>query len=202
MAHQTNIGVLVNSAADAMDNMFNMVVTWPWDGSKSDAQLAHRIEGFDIPEPSGDYYDVSWLGVTYKKPKAGQKLDRVWKITCALDATYEIYSLFEAWKKVVFDVNNGGVANTTPYLGAITITAIQGPFTAVDFTASTAQNNSGLLEDNKNLEGRLIQWILKDVAVYKVGTPKFKNKATGDKLTYEVSGTFGRVFYPFDDQTV
>lgn len=198
--NQTNIATLVTSAADAQKNMFSAQFTWPWDGSKSDAQLAWRIKGFEIPSPKADSEQVPYLGVTYRKVKAGVILDRVWKIECRLDATYEIYSLFEAWKKVVADVNNGGTANTTPFLGTIVISAIQGPFTSVDFAGATSNNQSGLLSDNDNLKGRLIQWTLKDVAVLDVGTPKFENTPDGGALTYTVSGTFGRVLYPFDDQ--
>lgn len=201
MKNQTNIATLVSSAADAQKNMYSVRITWPWDGTKSDAQLSWRISGFDVPEPQGDFEDVSYLGVTYKKPKSVVKLDRQWKITCRLDATYEIYSMFEAWKKVVADGNNGGSANSTPFLGTLEITAIQGPFTSVDFAGATSNNTSGLLDDNDNLKGRLIKWILRDVAVYKVGTPKFVNDSNGGALTYDVSGTFGRILYPFDDQT-
>lgn len=197
---KTNIEELVNDTADAMSNMYDITVSWPWNNETTTAEVSYRCDGFKINTPEAYTYDVNYHGVSYKKYGGGVKLDRTFELKLRLDATYEIYAKWKTWNKVVVDANNGGSSNTTPYLGQITITAVQGPYTALDFSVSSEDGST--LDGNTNFSGRTIKWQLYDVAVMSVEEPSFENVAQGKSLKYSVKGTYGRVNYPFFDQDI
>lgn len=195
----TPASVLVNATGDAMENIFDIYVTWPWGNGSSGAEAAasYRASGFDVPEPKTKTYDVSWLGVKVKKIASGIELERTFKITYRLDANYALYQKFTAWKKVVADVNTSGVANTESALGTIKVIAPGAEYNSMSWstpTVTSAEDNmvSNALKNTTNLV-----WTFEDVQCYNVTTPKFKNTGSGKAMEYTCEFTFGDVAYPF-----
>lgn len=198
---KSNIQILVESGADAMDNMWAAKFYWPFDETVGAADLVWRIESFDIPEAKVKTYKKTFLGVEYTKTASGMDLSRDFTLTLTMDATYAIYNRFLTWQKAKIDANNGGSSNFTPYLGAIEIYALGQPFSAQDFNGGEyldAEGNFGA-----DLQSKSLVWKLYDVAINEVGSPKFKNSKTdGSPMTYTVKGTFGRFKSPFYDNSV
>lgn len=195
----TPASVLVNATGDAMENIFDIVVEWPWGNGDSGAEAAasYRATGFDVPEPKTKTYDVTWLGVRVKKIAAGIDLDRVFKITYRLDANYALYQKFTAWKKLTGDVNTSGVANTESALGRVKVVAPGAEYNSMSWltpSVESAEENmvSKALKNTTNLV-----WTFEDVQCFNVGTPHFKNSGQGKQLEYTCEYTFGDVAYPF-----
>lgn len=195
----TPASVLVNATGDAMENIFDIVVEWPWGNGDSGAEAAasYRATGFDVPEPKTKTYDVTWLGVRVKKIAAGIDLDRVFKITYRLDANYALYQKFTAWKKLTGDVNTSGVANTESALGIVKVIAPGAEYNSMSWltpSVESAEENmvSKALKNTTNLV-----WTFEDVQCFNVSTPKFKNTGSGKAMEYTCEYTFGDVAYPF-----
>lgn len=195
----TPASVLVNATGDAMENIFDIVVEWPWGngGSGAEAAASYRANGFDVPEPKTKTYDVFWLGIRVKKIAAGIDLDRTFKITYRLDANYALYQKWTAWKKLTGDVNTSGVANTESALGRIKVVAPGAEYNSMSWltpSVESAEDNmvSKALQNTTNLV-----WTFEDVQCFNVSTPKFKNTGSGKAMEYTCEYTFGDVAYPF-----
>lgn len=196
----TPASVLVNATGDAMSNIFDVIIGWPWtngDISGAEAAASYRCSGFNIPEPKTKTYQNTWRGISVNKVAAGIELNRQVELEFRLDANYALYQKFIAWKKLVGDVNTSGVANTESALGVIKVVAPGAEYNAMSWStpeSASAEKNlvSQALEKTTNLV-----WTFEDVQVIQVGTPQFKNEATGNALKYKVIAIFGDVSYPF-----
>lgn len=195
----TPASVLVNATGDAMENIFDIMVNWPWGngGSGAEAAASYRADGFEVPEPKTKTYAVTWLGVTVQKVAAGIDLERKFSITYRLDANYALYQKFIAWKKLTGDVNTSGVANTESALGKIQVIAPGAEYNSMSWSTPTkesAEDNmlSTALQNTTNLV-----WTFEDVQCINVGTPKFVNSGQGKAMKYKCDYIFGDVAYPF-----
>ena len=73
-ANAKAIQALVNRGADAANNMYDVSIQFPW--AEGGSIVTTRVEGFTIPEASNDGYDISYHGVTMKRPKSAQSFTR------------------------------------------------------------------------------------------------------------------------------
>lgn len=203
----TPASVLMNSTGDAMSNIFDIIVGWPWESptlngatvlSNGEAAASYRAEGFDIPQPKTKTYNVSWHGIKVNKVASGVDLDRKVTLNYRLDANYALYQKWLAWQKLTQDLNTSGVANTASALGIIQVIAPGAEYNSLSW--STPNGNQ---DDNFNmLTGRLagttnLVWTFEDTQVVNVSTPKFKNEEGGNKMMYSVEFIFGDAAYPF-----
>lgn len=199
----TAASVLMEATGDAMNNIFDVMIVFPWDsGDNSDAVVSYRCKGFEPPKAEVSTYDVTWHGISVKKVASGIKMDRTQKLTFRLDATYNLYNKFRAWAKVCADVNTGGVANTASALGQILVYAPGSEYNATSsFGASNPNGKDGTLL-NETLNGKVtdLYWLLDDVQCVNVGVPKFENTGEGKSMEYEVQFIFGDVNDPFSTQ--
>lgn len=196
----TPASVLMNATGDAMDNIFDIIINWPWSAESSDgaeAAASYRADGFAVPEPKTTTYDVSWYGVKVKKVAAGVDLARTFDLDFRLDANYALYQKFTAWKKLVSDVNTSGVANTESALGRVQVVAPGAEYNSLSWTppSKASDTDNMLSEALKNTT--MLKWTFEDVQCYNVGTPKFQNSGNGKVMKYKVSFLFGDVDYPF-----
>ena len=201
----TPASVLVNSTGDAMDNIYDILIEWPWQGGSSnggvisgaEAAASYRASGFKIPEPKTKTYDVSWRGTSVKKVASGIELSRIFTLTFRLDANYALYQKFVAWRKVTNDVNTGGVSNTESALGKIQVIAPGAEYNSMSWTPATeAVSEKNMLSHAlKNVTN--VVWTFEDVQCVNVGQPEYKNGATGNAMSYVCEFTFGDVNYPF-----
>ena len=187
---------LVEGTADAMDNIFDVYIQWPWEESfDPDIAVSYRCKGFQPPESETPTHKVAWHGVEAEKYSSGVKMDRKMDVEFRLDATFALYNKFVAWAKIGHDVNTSGVANTGAY----------GKFAFVtpgsEFNAQASWNAPGdgqklMLTDA--MQGQsFLYWNYDSVFVTKVSTPKYDNKAEGKEQYFKVSFKFGDVGAPF-----
>lgn len=201
----TPASVLVNATGDAMDNIWDVYIDWPWStagangaiSSGAEAAASYRCSGFNIPQPKKETYSNTWNGITVKKIKSGIKLDRQFELEFRLDANYALYNKFTAWSKITGDANTSGVANTESALGRVQLVAPGAEYNAMSWSTPTAAS----AEDNmiaKRLAGTTkLVWTFEDVQCFDVSTPQFKQAETGTALKYKCLFTFGDVAYPF-----
>ena len=192
MANAKAVQALVNRGADAMDNMFDVSIQFPW--AEAGSVVTTRIDGFNIPDAGNDGYDISYHGVTMKRPSSKQTFNREFELTFVLDAAYALYGEFVNWSMMVADPVNGGVANWAAALGTVKVTALSGAYNGTS-TGDIYNAEDGSITGDANPT-----WTFYDVWVSKVGQPQFKT-AGGDALTYAVSFKFGDCDYPFYNAT-
>jgi hypothetical protein len=192
MANAKAVQALVNRGADAMDNMFDVSIQFPW--AEAGSVVTTRIDGFNIPDAGNDGYDISYHGVTMKRPSSKQAFNREFELTFVLDAAYALYGEFVNWSMMVADPVNGGVANWAAALGTVKVTALSGAYNG------TSTGDIYNAEDGSIIGDANPTWTFYDVWVSKVGQPQFKT-AGGDALTYAVSFKFGDCDYPFYNAT-
>ena len=191
-ANSTAIQALVNRGADAMDNMFDVSIQFPWaDGG---SVVTTRVDGFNIPDAANDGYDISYHGVTMKRPASKQTFSREFELTFVLDAAYALYGEFVNWEMMVTDPVNGGVANWAAALGTVKVTALSGAYNGTS-TGDIYKADDGSITGDANPT-----WTFYDVWVSKVGQPQFKTDG-GAAITYPVSFKFGDCDYPFYNGT-
>lgn len=196
----TPASVLMNATGDAMDNIFDIIINWPWSAESSDgaeAAASYRAKGFSVPEPKTKTYTISWYGVVVKKVAAGVELDRSFDLSFRLDANYALYQKFTAWKKLVADVNTSGVANTESALGRVQVIAPGAEYNSLSWTPPSKASDTGNMLSEAMKNTTMLKWTFEDVQAVNVGTPKFNNTGSGKTIDYKVDFTFGDVDYPF-----
>lgn len=192
MANATAIQALVNRGADAMDNMYDVSIQFPW--ADAGSVVTTRVESFQIPDAANDGYDITYHGVTMKRPVSKQTFNREFELSFVLDAAYALYGEFVNWAMMVADPVNGGVANWAASLGTVTVTALSGAYNGTS-TGDIYESSDGSIKGDANPT-----WTFYDVWVSKVGQPNF-NTGGGDALKYSVSFKFGDCDYPFYNGT-
>lgn len=191
---------LVQSTGDVMDNIFDVLITFPWETSNSaSAEVSYRCKAFNIPKPEKTTYAINWHGITAQKVASGIKMDRKLDLEFRLDATWSLYNKFISWSKITGDVNTGGTANTASALGTIKLVVPGSEFNAEQSwnTPGTAGPDDLLLNGSKGMKNTsMLYWNFSDVQCVNVDTPKFANNAEGKNQYYKVSFIFGDISYP------
>lgn len=191
-ANAKAIQALVNRGADAMDNMYDVKIQFPW--ADSGSIVTTRIDGFNVPEASNDGYDISYHGVSMKRPSSKQTMTRGFELTFTLDAAYALYGEFINWHMMATDPVNGGVANWAAALGKVVVEGLSGAYNG---TSPNDIYDSGDFSIKGDANPK---WTFYDVWVSKVSQPQFKTDG-GAALTYTVSFNFGDCDYPFYNAT-
>ena len=192
MANATAIQALVNRGADAMNNMYDISIQFPW--AEAGSAVTTRVEGFQIPDAGNEGYDISYHGVTMKRPHSKQTFNREFELTFTLDAAYALYGEFVNWAMMVADPVNGGVANWAAALGTVKVTALSGAYNGTS-TKDIYNAENGSITGDANPS-----WTFYDVWVSKVAQPNFQT-AGGEAIQYAVSFKFGDCDYPFYNGT-
>lgn len=191
MASNKFIQALVNSGADAFNNMYDVVITAP--GAAEPGQtMTVRASGFQVPDAATDEYEISYHGNKISKPKPNQVFDRKFSLEFRMDAAFSIHDFFLKWESYVVNPTTGGVANVAPALGKVVVRTINTPFVASGSTNSIIDytGDDGTISQNKTRE-----WTFEDVWVQKVGQPQFTTEGS-DVLKFTVDFRCGNVGYP------
>lgn len=186
------IQALINSGADAFNNMYDVYITAP--GAAEAAEpMTVRASQFQIPEAAPDEYDVSYHGNKVTKPKPNQVFDRKFSLEFRMDAAYGLHDFFLQWQSYVVNPSTGGTANVAPALGTVKVRALTTPFIA----SGSTQNS--ILEKTSEEDGRITkeerQWTFEDVWVAKVGQPTYSTEGS-DVVKFTVEFRFGNCDYP------
>lgn len=193
---------LMNSGADAMNNIFDVLITFPTglDSDGSFQQKARvRLKGdWNPPEPETGTYDIEYHGVAITRPKTTMTLDRKFELTFRLDASYELYNRFISWHNYATDPNTGSFADTITEdaMGSIVVRQLAG-----SFMAPGSNGMIGLLDNETTAVKKdsviTPEWGFKGVWVSKVSQPKFHAGKEAAEQDYTVSFIFDDISYPF-----
>ena len=202
----TPASTLVQSTGDMMNNIFDVLITFPWN-TEAGPEGSYRCKGFTPPEPKTPTYKVTWHGIEVTRIGAGVKMDRKIDLNFRLDGNYSFYRKLTMWLSYSHDVNTGGVANQRvggenglSNDGKIVVIAPGQEYNPSMF--NDAYYKPGNTEgDNQLLNaggftGSLIAWQYNQVCLFELGQPKFENVAEGKSQEVKASFIFGDALYP------
>ena len=182
--------IMMEGTADAMDNIWDAYVDWPWGGDDTDAmEFSYRCQGFQPPQNPTKTYGVVWHGVEAQMIAAGSGMTRKFKLTYRLDATWNLYNKFVTWKKITNDSNTEYVSTSFPQP-----------------TTQPPSGTSIMIGGGKDGEGKILQqpkncivFGFADVQVTDVSPIKFQQSKDGKAPTFEVEVIFGDYADSFND---
>ena len=129
MLSNNQVSALLGLGADAMDNMFDIVITPPkgittfenigagragvLNAAESTFQndITIRADGFEPPQFNVATYEVKYKAVTIERPRTKIEGKREFKITFRLDANYRAYRFLGAWKSIIMQASSSYVTN-------------------------------------------------------------------------------------------
>lgn len=189
MAENIFLKQLIDDAADALDNMYDVTITFP--GGDEGAAMTVRATGFDIPEAETEAYTVKYKGSTYYKPKSSMNFDRKFSLEFRVDAAYNVLETFGKWHSYTANPATGGVANIAAAQGTVEVVALSTPFTAYGTDETSVLGN---VDDNGVFKSsaKSKKWLFENVWAAKVGQPKFKTESSGDPHKITVDFYFGQ----------
>lgn len=199
-------GFLMESTSDAMNNIFDVKIRFPWDKSLDDSpEASYRVQDFEPPTPDSGEYKVVWHGIEVTKMSSSLKLERKLKLKFRVDATMVLYNKLKTWERVSHDVNMGSVANKASALGTIVLIAPGGEYNATSASWNEPQISASSADSSNAKKGFLDQlmttstifWAYGQVACKKVSEPKFEQTADGKPLVTDCEFLFGNCYYPF-----
>jgi hypothetical protein len=176
------VSALVDAGADAMDNMYDVSIVFPWDSNN--VVVTTRAEGFEPPAVEVGTYEVQYHGEKISLPDTEAKFDRSFKITFRLDASYNLWGKFKTWLAAVKDCVSGGGANWPGVLGSVSCTALAGAYIATGMPG-IGSSGDGTVTSASNKAN----WSYNNVYVTKVGEPSFKTEG-GKSMSYDVEFKF------------
>ncbi len=181
------VNSLVASGADAMDNMYEVGIRFPWDTETS--LITVRAEGFEPPVSKSETYEKEYHGQKISLPSTKATLERSFDITFSFDATWNLWGKFSTWKASIDDATTGGKANFPGLLGEIIVASLAGAY-----IATTSNDALKAISPIDGTAGSGVKWEYQMVYVSEVTNPSFKTKG-GDAMTYKVT------FKYFDEKT-
>lgn len=197
---QTAVSKLLALGADAMDNLFDVVIDLPDDltptgatvGSPNDVlqgQLRLRCQGFTPPHFKVGSYSIRYKTIKVIKPSSVIEGDRTFQLTFRMDANYEAYKALLKWRAKT-TVPSTGYATTLPNgsFGEISVTAL-----ASAVPISDTGKYSGLTDGEAfaaSTEQRAIQWRFLDVWLLELTEPVY-NVEGGAPLKVTATFAFG-----------
>lgn len=203
--------IMMEGTADAMDNIWDAYVDWPWGGDDTDAmEFSYRCQGFTPPQNPTKTYGVVWHGVEAQMIAAGSGMTRKFKLTYRLDATWNLYNKFVTWKKITNDSNTSGVANKAAALGNLFFAVPNTEYVSTSFPQPTTKAPSGtsiMIGGGKDGDGKILQqpkncivFGFADVQVVDVTPIKFQQSKDGKAPSFDVEIVFGDYADSFNDQ--
>jgi hypothetical protein len=162
------ISALLSLGADAMDNMFDIMIEPPAGITTfenvgagragvtafNDPQFKHditiRANGFSPPKFNVKTYEVKYKTVTLDRPATKIEGKREFEIEFRLDANYQAYRFLGAWRSLVMQPSSGYVTNAlyddtiktydiNKVFGTITVSALARPIFMSDGAPFEAQ---------------------------------------------------------------
>jgi hypothetical protein len=204
-----HVSTLLGLGADAMSNMFDVIVTPPegiagWvsgggggvDPNFKIDELKFRIKTFKVPMLNIDQYAVQYKTVEVNRPKSKITGDRSFDLTFRLDSYYSIYTAFKEWEAYVANTVTGYAASSVPATGTVKVYANYGPLSAN--AGYLTGNNTGTFEDAGGANS--MKWEFDNVWCWKVTEPEF---AMEDSSPLEVTASFyfGNMTNPWSVQS-
>ena len=208
---RTPASILMESTADAFDNVFDLIINWPWGADSNADGVYYRVSDFTPPKIEGMTYDVVWHGIKVHRIKPGMKIDRKLSFKFRVDANYGLYRKLVAWDKYTKNPNTGAFSNQRGggqsglSRGVASIYAFA-PGTefnvanfAENYNASDNMSNGANKEilNEDGFTGDIIFWAFKDVNLVDANGLKYANKEEGNQQEITANFIFGDMYAPY-----
>lgn len=218
VTHGPTLQGLVNSGADLLKQMFDVSITFPdqMDNSKESDDLfgypvTVRCSGFTVPDVSLATYDITYHGISVKRPGGKLEGERSFELTFREDAAFMLRQRFSLWMMAVADPVTGGVSNAVNYFGTVSVRTIAGEYTSTQLVEPTGKSTGGT--DNQILSptgqvpmksqqnsfkdtNPVAEWNFYHVWVSKVGGVEFSTEAA-EANTFAVTFQYQDCDLPF-----
>jgi hypothetical protein len=217
LTHSPTLKGLVNSGADLLKQMFDVSIVFPDQldsGDESDLLFGYpvtvRCTGFTVPEVSMATYDITYHGISVKRPGGKLEGERSIELTFREDAAFMLRQRFSLWMMAVADPVTGGVSNAINYFGTLSVRTIAGEYTSTQLVNPTGQStgsNHQILEDSGQIPAKskkgdfadvnpVAEWNFYHVWVSKVGGVEFSTDAA-EANTFPVTFQYQDCDIPF-----
>lgn len=217
LTHSPTLKGLVNSGADLLKQMYDVSIVFPDQldsGDESDILFGYpvtvRCTGFTVPEVSMATYDITYHGISVKRPGGKLEGERSIELTFREDAAFMLRQRFSLWMMAVADPVTGGVSNAVNYFGTLSVRTIAGEYTSTQLVNPTGQSTGAgnqILEDTgqipeKSKQGAfadvnpVAEWNFYHVWVSKVGGVEFSTDAA-EANTFPVTFQYQDCDLPF-----
>jgi len=198
LTHSPTLKGLVNSGADLLKQMYDVSIVFPDQldsGDESDVLFGYpvtvRCTGFTVPEVSMATYDITYHGISVKRPGGKLEGERSIELTFREDAAFMLRQRFSLWMMAVADPVTGGVSNAVNYFGTLSVRTIAGEYTSTQLVNPTGKptgSDNQILKDTgqipeKSKQGAfadvnpVAEWNFYHVWVSKVGGVEFSTDA-------------------------
>ena len=217
LTHSPTLKGLVNSGADLLKQMFDVSIVFPDQldsGDESDLLFGYpvtvRCTGFTVPEVSMATYDITYHGISVKRPGGKLEGERSIELTFREDAAFMLRQRFSLWMMAVADPVTGGVSNAVNYFGTLSVRTIAGEYTStqlVNPTGKSTGSDNQILEDSGQIPAKskqgayanvnpVAEWNFYHVWVSKVGGVEFSTDAA-EANTFPVTFQYQDCDIPF-----
>lgn len=217
LTHSPTLKGLVNSGADLLKQMFDVSIVFPDQldsGDESDLLFGYpvtvRCTGFTVPEVSMATYDITYHGISVKRPGGKLEGERSIELTFREDAAFMLRQRFSLWMMAVADPVTGGVSNAINYFGTLSVRTIAGEYTStqlVNPTGKSTGSDNQILEDSGQIPAKskkgpfadvnpVAEWNFYHVWVSKVGGVEFSTDAA-EANTFPVTFQYQDCDLPF-----
>jgi len=217
LTHSPTLKGLVNSGADLLKQMYDVSIVFPDQldsGDESDLLFGYpvtvRCTGFTVPEVSMATYDITYHGISVKRPGGKLEGERSIELTFREDAAFMLRQRFSLWMMAVADPVSGGVSNAVNYFGTLSVRTIAGEYTSTQLVNPTGKptgSDNQILKDTgqipeKSKQGAfadvnpVAEWNFYHVWVSKVGGVEFSTDAA-EANTFPVTFQYQDCDIPF-----
>jgi hypothetical protein len=217
LTHSPTLKGLVNSGADLLKQMYDVSIVFPDQldsGDESDVLFGYpvtvRCTGFTVPEVSMATYDITYHGISVKRPGGKLEGERSIELTFREDAAFMLRQRFSLWMMAVADPVSGGVSNAVNYFGTLSVRTIAGEYTSTQLVNPTGKptgSDNQILKDTgqipeKSKQGAfadvnpVAEWNFYHVWVSKVGGVEFSTDAA-EANTFPVTFQYQDCDIPF-----
>ncbi len=217
LTHSPTLKGLVNSGADLLKQMYDVSIVFPDQldsGDESDVLFGYpvtvRCTGFTVPEVSMATYDITYHGISVKRPGGKLEGERSIELTFREDAAFMLRQRFSLWMMAVADPVTGGVSNAVNYFGTLSVRTIAGEYTSTQLVNPTGKptgSDNQILKDTgqipeKSKQGAfadvnpVAEWNFYHVWVSKVGGVEFSTDAA-EANTFPVTFQYQDCDLPF-----
>lgn len=182
---------LVQLGADAMTNLWDVIITPPSTVSLDPEPLRLRAQGFTPPNVSIPTYEVAYKTVTIPRPRTQVQVARNFGVTFRIDSNYEVYRVLTEWKSRFVIGSNGFASNAVPATdtGTIVVRAYQGDIIPSNGIESGV--NEGEIVNTQ------VEWEFRNCWISDLTTPQYQVGEAG-AVSVQCTWQFGAFTAPFE----
>lgn len=186
----SNITSLIEAGPDAFSNLFDVKITFPTGiitlNEAFQQSVSVRIKDFPFPTFDLEPYNVAYKAVTLKRFAPKINLTRKLSLNLRLDAKWDIYRAFRAWKSIYVNEKDSNI-KFDKYISLPTNLTDFGTIEVISYKANDKMAN---IENPFSAIKRGPIWKFEQVACMNVKEPEF-TRDTATPIVLSVDFMFG-----------